>query len=102
MRRIWAAAMISLAACAPAATATGPSPTPPPTPSATPSPSTPPGASDQDGIPGPGGMTFRQEIGAVMMVGFEGTLSPAVVDDWRQHQFGGLIVVPVNHNAQDP
>ena len=37
-----------------------------------------------------------------MMVGFTGALSPAVVDDWRQHQFGGLIVVPVNQNAQDP
>jgi len=53
-------------------------------------------------MPGPGGMTLRQEIGAVMMVGFQGGLSPAVVDDWRQHQFGGLILVPINQNAQDP
>jgi beta-N-acetylhexosaminidase len=37
-----------------------------------------------------------------MMVGFTGPLTPAVLEDWRQHQFGGLIVVPVNRNAQDP
>ena len=47
-------------------------------------------------------MTLRQEIGAVMMVGFRGPLTPAVLGDWRQHQFGGLIVIPVNQNAQDP
>jgi beta-N-acetylhexosaminidase len=47
-------------------------------------------------------MTLRQEVGAVMMVGFQGPLSGAVVDDWRQHQFGGLIVLPVNQNAPDP
>jgi beta-N-acetylhexosaminidase len=47
-------------------------------------------------------MTLRQEIGAVMMVGFTGPLTPAVLDDWRQRQFGGLIVVPINQNAQDP
>ena len=37
-----------------------------------------------------------------MMVGFQGALSPAVVDDWRQHQFGGLILVPTNQNAPVP
>jgi len=47
-------------------------------------------------------MTLGQEIGAVMMVGFQGPLTPAVLDDWRQRQFGGLIVVPINQNAQDP
>jgi beta-N-acetylhexosaminidase len=47
-------------------------------------------------------MTLRQEIGAVMMVGFKGPLTPAILADWRQHQFGGLIVVPINQNAQDP
>jgi beta-N-acetylhexosaminidase len=47
-------------------------------------------------------MTLRQEIGAVMMVGFTGPLTPAVLDDWRHRQFGGLIVVPVNQNAHDP
>jgi beta-N-acetylhexosaminidase len=60
------------------------------------------GAADQDAITGPGGMSLRQEIGAVMMVGFTGALSQAVVDDWRQHQFGGLILVPINQNAKDP
>jgi beta-N-acetylhexosaminidase len=47
-------------------------------------------------------MTLRQEIGAVMMVGFKGSLTPAILADWRQHQFGGLIVVPINQNGQDP
>jgi beta-N-acetylhexosaminidase len=47
-------------------------------------------------------MTLAQEIGAVMMVGFTGPLSPAVLNDWRQRQFGGLIVVPINQNARDP
>jgi beta-N-acetylhexosaminidase len=46
-------------------------------------------------------MTLRQEIGAVMMVGFKGPLTPAVLEDWRQHQFGGLILVPINQNAPD-
>ena len=102
MRRIWVAAMISLAACAPPVTASGPSPAPHSTSSATPSASAQPDAFGQEAMPGPGGLTLRQEIGAVMMVGFKGALSPAVVDDWRQHQFGGLIVVPVNQNGQDP
>ena len=57
---------------------------------------------DQEALLGPAGMTLRQEIGAVMMVGFTGPLTPAVLDDWRQHQFGGLIVVPINHNAPEP
>jgi beta-N-acetylhexosaminidase len=47
-------------------------------------------------------MTLRQEVGAVMMVGFKGPLTPAILADWRQHQFGGLIVVPINQNATDP
>ena len=55
----------------------------------------------QDTILGPAGMTLQQEIGAVMMVGFKGPLTPAVLEDWRRHQFGGLIVVPINQNAPD-
>jgi len=55
----------------------------------------------QDMVLGPGGMTLPQEIGALMMVGFKGPLTPAVLDDWRHHQFGGLIVVPINRNAAD-
>lgn len=34
-----------------------------------------------------------------MMVGFTGPLSDAVLSDWRAHQFGGLLIVPDNHNA---
>jgi len=47
-------------------------------------------------------MTLRQEIGVVMMVGFKGPLTPAILTDWRHRQFGGLIVVPINQNATDP
>src|SRR6184192_4601622 len=36
-----------------------------------------------------------------MMVGFKGSLTSAVLDDWKQRQFGGLIVVPINRNAHD-
>ena len=50
---------------------------------------------------GPAGMTLQQEVGAVMMVGFTGPLTPALLEDWRQHQFGALIVVPGNRNAAD-
>ena len=102
MRRVVCLALITcVAGCTPPVTASAPSGTPHPTlrPGASASPSS---SSDQDAIPGPGGMTLRQEIGAVMMVGFTGVLTPAVLNDWRQHQFGGLIVVPINQNARDP
>jgi beta-N-acetylhexosaminidase len=51
---------------------------------------------------GPGGLTLDEEIGAVMMVGFQGSLTEAVLSDWRQRQFGGLLVVNLNHNASSP
>lgn len=35
----------------------------------------------------------------MMMVGFQGPLSDSVVADWTQHQYGGLLVVNLNHNA---
>ena len=38
----------------------------------------------------------------VMMVGFKGPATPALLDDWRQRQYGGLIVVPINQNAGTP
>jgi len=38
----------------------------------------------------------------VMMVGFKGPATPAVLADWRQRQYGGLIVVPINQNANTP
>lgn len=62
----------------------------------------PPAVGDQEAVLGPGGMTLRQEIGAVIMVGFKGPLTPAVLADWRQHQFGGLTLLPNNQNAKDP
>jgi len=48
---------------------------------------------------GPGGLTLDQEIGAVMMVGFQGPLTPAVLADWKRNQYGGLLIVNLNHNA---
>lgn len=44
-------------------------------------------------------MTLDQEVGAVMMVGFRGALTDSVLADWRRRQFGGLLVVNLNHNA---
>ena len=102
MRRVCVVAMILLAACAPRVTTSGPAGPTHPTSSPTPSASARAGSSGQDAIPGPGGMTLQQEVGAVMMVGFQGALGQAVVDDWRQHQFGGLLVLAFNQNAADP
>ena len=100
MRRLVGLAAIVLIGCGPRAAANSPSPTP----HATVSASVPASASatvDQDPILGPAGLTLRQEIGAVMMVGFKGALTSAVLNDWKQRQFGGLIVVPINQNAHD-
>jgi beta-N-acetylhexosaminidase len=33
------------------------------------------------------------------MAGFQGPVTDAVLADWRRHQFGGLLVVNLNHNA---
>ena len=44
-------------------------------------------------------MTLDEEVGAVMMVGFRGPLTDAVLSDWRRRQFGGLLVVNLNQNA---
>lgn len=46
-------------------------------------------------------MTLDEEIGAVMIVGFKGPLTEAVVSDWAAHQYGGLVTVNLNHNAAD-
>jgi len=48
---------------------------------------------------GPGGLTLDEEVGAVMMVGFEGPLTDSVKADWKGRQFGGLLVVNLNHNG---
>jgi beta-N-acetylhexosaminidase len=44
-------------------------------------------------------MTLDEEIGAVIMVGFQGPLTNALLADWKKRQFGGLLVVNNNHNA---
>ena len=92
---------LALAGCGSRAVANAPSLTPIPAVKTTFSPTASAAAGDQDAVLGPGGMTLQQEIGAVMMVGFRGPMTPAVLTDWRRHQFGGLIVVPINQNAQD-
>ena len=37
-----------------------------------------------------------------MVAGFQGPLTDAVLADWKQRQFGGLLVVNLNHNADSP
>jgi beta-N-acetylhexosaminidase len=89
-----------LASCSTSPVAQTPSPTPTPiqTPSPTPSPSPSPSSSPADQL-GPGGLTLDEEVGAVMVVGFQGPLSSSVLADWQQRQFGGLLIVNGNHNA---
>ena len=95
--------ILVLAGCGSRVAATSLSVTPKATVESTTSPaaSSAAGRGNQDAVLGPGGMTLQQEIGAVMMVGFTGPLTPALLEDWRQHQFGGLIVVPINQNGGD-
>jgi beta-N-acetylhexosaminidase len=102
-RLLYLAVALCVAGCGPQAAVVGPSATAHPTPATagTPGASAPANAAEE-AVLGPGGMTLKQEIGAVMMVGFTGPLTPAILADWRQHQFGGLIVVPINQNASDP
>jgi beta-N-acetylhexosaminidase len=64
----------------------------------TPTPSTAPTPSPTAQL-GPGGLTLEEEIGAVMMVGFEGPVTESTRADWTKRQFGGLLVVNLNHNA---
>jgi hypothetical protein len=33
------------------------------------------------------------------MAGFQGPVTDTVIADWKQHQFGGLLVVNLNHNG---
>jgi len=92
---------VVLAGCGSHLVANAPSVTPIPTVQGHAPPTASASGGTEDTALGPGGMTLQQEIGAVMMVGFKGPLTPAVLDDWRRHQFGGLIVVPANQNARD-
>jgi beta-N-acetylhexosaminidase len=62
-------------------------------------PASPSASADPNQQLGPGGLTLDEEVGAVIMAGFEGPLSDAVLADWKQRQFGGLLVVNLNHNA---
>src|SRR3989442_9374987 len=93
--------VLMLAGCGSPVAATSHAVTPKPTVEFTTVPAASAAAGNQDGVLGPAGMTLPQEIGAVMMVGFTGPLTPAILEDWRQHQFGGLIVVPINQNGGD-
>ena len=96
--------ILVLVGCGSRVAATSPSVTPKPTAEFTASPAAPAPAAGgkQDGVLGPAGMTLQQEIGAVIMAGFTGPLTPAVLEDWRRHQFGGLIIVPGSRDAADP
>src|SRR5207253_5134813 len=87
MRRVVYLAAIILIGCGPRAAANSPSATPNPT--ISPSGSLPAAIMiGQDPIPVPAGMTLRQEIGAVMMVGSPDARRPAVLDNCKQRQFG--------------
>jgi beta-N-acetylhexosaminidase len=44
-------------------------------------------------------MTLDEEVGAVMMVGFQGPPTAAILADRKRRQFGGLLIVNLNHNA---
>src|SRR2546430_9222907 len=87
MRRLVGLAAIVLIGCGPRAAANSPSPRPNATASASVS-ARVSATVDQDPILGPAGLTLRQEIGAVMMVGFKGSLTSAVLNDWKLRQFG--------------
>jgi len=92
LKHVAAAAILLVTACSSStqAAVTSPSPSASPSAQVTPSPT-----SDL----GPGGLTLDEEIGAVMMVGFQGPLTSSVLADFAQHQYGGLLVVNLNHNA---
>ncbi len=44
-------------------------------------------------------LTLDDAVGAVMMVGFEGELSPAVVEQWTRRQYAGLLIINRNRNG---
>jgi beta-N-acetylhexosaminidase len=96
MRRRAATALAGLLLVACGGPAGAPSPSPAAGASASPSPEA--GASPAAQL-GPGGLTLAEEVGAVIMVGFEGPLTDAVLADWRQRQFGGLLIVNLNRNG---
>lgn len=87
---------VMLTACSGSPVAQSSSPSPSASASTTPLPTPQPTPTAQLG---PGGLSLDEEIGAVMMVGFEGPLTDSVLTDWSSHQYGGLLVVNLNHNA---
>src|SRR5260370_31631943 len=104
MRRLLSLGVaLVVAGCGPHAAALGPSAAAHPTlaTNATPG-ASPPANAAEAAVLGPAGMTLRQEIGAVMMVGFKGPLTPTSLADWPRPQFGCLIRVPIHPNAPDP
>jgi len=102
MRRVLCViSALVLASCGSHVATTAPSVTPIHAVEGSASPTASTAGGNQDAVLGPAGMTLQQEIGAVMMVGFKGPLIPAVLHDWRQHQFGGLLVVPGQQTSAD-
>ena len=95
-RRLTRAFGLVLVALVVACGGSGPVAVSSPTPSTTSSPSASSSPSERLG---PGGLTLDEEIGAVIMVGFRGSLTDAVLADWKRRQFGGLLVVNLNRNA---
>jgi beta-N-acetylhexosaminidase len=89
-------AVVGLVACGGPGPLASSSPTPSAPAQASPSPPDSPSPAQQLG---PDGLTLDEEIGAVIMVGFQGSLTDSVVNDWSRHQYGGLLVVNNNHNA---
>ncbi len=85
LKHALAAALLLVSACSTSSQAVvgSPSPSPSASPLASPTPT-----ADL----GPGGLTLDEEIGAVMMVGFQGQLTDAVLADFSRHQYGGLLV----------
>jgi beta-N-acetylhexosaminidase len=61
--------------------------------------STPPTAVTSPSPSPTAALSLDEEVGAVMMVGFRGPLTDSVLADWKQHQYGGLLVVNLNKNA---
>ncbi len=51
---------------------------------------------------GPGGLTLDQEVGTVIMVGFQGPATPAILSDWSARHFGGFLVIARNANGSTP
>ncbi|HXN01158.1 MAG TPA: hypothetical protein VN973_04630 [Candidatus Dormibacteraeota bacterium] len=47
-------------------------------------------------------MTLDEEVSAVIVAGFQDPLTAPIAADFKQRQFGGLLVVNNNQNASTP